>query len=112
MRPSTTITRAAGQRMTALLLLVVSLLLPAAPLLQARGAATELCQCCRRKGHDACRRSHVMPASGPSWNASPDCARGCGQPLGVASSIPFLSPAPIQSVDVLPQIDRAPAAFP
>jgi hypothetical protein len=94
--------RVAGQRLTALLLLVVSLLLPSAPLLQAKAASAELCQCCRRKGNDACRRSHTTPASGPSWNASPDCMRGCALPVGLAFSTPFLAPYALRA-DGLPR---------
>jgi len=113
MKISTSIARIAGQRLTALLLLVVSLLLPVAPLLAASvRSAAEVCQCCRRKGHDACRRLQAAPASGSSWNASPDCARGCGQPVGVASTTPFLSPETVQSTGVLPQIDGLPATIP
>jgi hypothetical protein len=112
MRLSATMVRMAGQRLTALLLLVVSLLLPLAPLLQARGTAAEACSCCRRKGNDACRRSHAMPASRPSWNASPDCARGCEQPVGLASSAPFLSPEAVRAAGLLSRIVGVPAAIP
>jgi hypothetical protein len=104
--------RVAGQRLTALLLLVVSLLLPVAPLLQARGTAAEVCSCCRRKGNDACRRSHAMPASGPSWNASPDCARGCEQPVGLAFSAPFLAPQAVPAGSLLPHFAGLSAAIP
>jgi hypothetical protein len=104
--------RVAGQRLTALLLLVVSLLLPVAPLLQARGTTAERCQCCRLKGNDACRRSHTMPSSGPSWNASPDCARGCAQPLGLTFSAPLLARQAVQAVSLLPHFAGLSAAIP
>ena len=112
MKPSTTMARVVGQRMTALLLLVVSLLLPVTPLLQAGNTAAEVCQCCKRKGHDACRRSHAMPSSGPSWNASPDCARGCGQLVGLAFTAPFLSPGAVRVDGLLPQSAETFAASP
>ena len=102
----------ASQRMTALLLLVVSLVLPVAPLLQAGSTATKVCQCCRRKCRDACRRSHAMPASGPGWNASPYCARGCGQPACLAFSPQFLSPGGVQAGGLLPQRGGLSAAIP
>jgi len=102
----------AGQRLTALLLLVVSLLRPVAPLLAASVSPAEVCQCCRRKGHDACRRSQAAPASGPSWNASPDCARGCRLPVGLACSALFLSPEPFRPAGELPQVDGMPSINP
>ena len=112
MRANTTMARVAGQQFTALLLLIVSLLLPVSPLLQARGAAAEACSCCRRKGNEACRRSHAMAASGPSWNASPDCAGGCGPPMGLAFSAPFLSPETARAAGLLSRIAGLPASIP
>jgi hypothetical protein len=112
MRPSATMARVAGQQLTALLLLAVSLLLPVTPLFQPRGAAAEVCSCCRRKGNEACRRSHAMPASGPSWNASPDCARGCEQPVSLAFSAPFLSPEAVEAGSLLPHFAGLSAAIP
>ena len=92
-----------GQQLTALLL-VLSLLLPFASLLLASaGTLAEVCQCCRRRDHGACRRSHAGPWSGPSLNASPECENRCGQSGGVASSTLFFAPEFVQVAGTPPR---------
>jgi hypothetical protein len=84
MRRGTATARVTGQRATALLLLVSSLLLPMTPLLVAAGSSTEYSHaCCRRKGVSCCPKSSAL--AGRFWNAAPTCGTHCAQPAGEAS---------------------------
>jgi hypothetical protein len=83
----------AAERPMALLLLVISLLLPLAPLLQARSAWTEVCRCCcQREAHDACRRSLERRTGGRCWEASFGCAREGRRLKAIICSAPFVAP--------------------
>ena len=91
MRRNITWRGAFGHKLTALLLLVLSLLLPVAPLLQASLASkAESCQCCRRTGATRySQKPHRHSTAGPSWNAAIECASGCAQ-RAVVPSLSFL----------------------
>jgi hypothetical protein len=84
-----TLARTAGNKWTALTLLVCSLLLPVAPILEASARSKmEDCQCCRRAGKKCDPKSHRRSSDGPSWTASPDCQKACAQP--VSAPLPIL----------------------
>jgi hypothetical protein len=81
MRRATDISRRIGQRLIAVVLLVASLLLPIAPLLNAsQGSLAEACRCCRRKDHRDCHMSHTEAFGGQARVGSANCRSGCQQP--------------------------------
>src|SRR5260370_16598717 len=86
----TTLAGVFGHKVTALLLLTSSLLLPIAPFLEASlGAFAESCQCCRQPGATKCsHKSHRGSAAGPSLNADMECGSGCA-PRAVVPSLSF-----------------------
>ena len=74
---------AVGHFLTTLLLLLVSALLPLAPLVDAWSLANQACQCCDKPGAKCCRRSHHWGTShGPAWTAGIPCGSSCGYPGG------------------------------
>ena len=84
MRRGTATARVIGQRVTALMLLVLFVLLPVTPLFAAPGSSTERSHaCCRRKSAPCCPKSSA--SSGRFWNAAPSCGTHCAQPAGEAS---------------------------
>jgi hypothetical protein len=117
MRRGTATARVIGQRVTALMLLVLSVLLPVTSLFAAPGSSTERSHaCCRRKGASCCPKFSV--SSGRFWNAPPSCGTHCAQSAGKPSSMvaatapseaaaPF--PAPAESTATLYLADAASA---
>lgn len=95
--------------MTALLLLISSLLFPIAPLLEASvEAAARDCQCCQRLGAKCSRlkpHSHEMP--GPSRTASPQCGNRCGQPGTVAPARSLLAAQARRATEAAPEITES-----
>jgi len=85
---------AMARRITAMLAVLVSLYLPAAPVLQAALAASPSCTCCDRAGAKCCRLHHAS-SSGPAVREGSSCCGTCLQAPGIVPPDVHLIPVKI-----------------
>jgi hypothetical protein len=100
-----------GHKLTALLLLLCSLLLPIVPLIGATvRSRAEACACCRRHGAIKCSHGSHDDSGTPSWQATMACASG-GAIRGVVPSPWFLVVGRQSAAGVLPAVTESITAF-
>src|ERR1700743_2123845 len=95
--------RASGQVFTAWLLLLSSLLLSFAPLLQAvQSSSVEDCPCCHLKGAKCHLKEHTSGTPGLAFSSGASCEDHCGQPCTGVQIAPLFNLASRRLFHVLP----------
>ena len=101
MPPIAAASRALYRSGTALLVALVSFLLPLSPLLQGAIRSAGLHACCRRDAHPCCHKP-PSPDGGLFLSPAPECLNQCGQASSSRIAAPLLPGRARGAVAVLP----------